>query len=159
MAKALVLVTLLVVAGYAAQASATAYNVGDSQGWTTGADYTRWASNKAFAVGDTLAFSYPPKAHSVTEVNKSDYDACSGRNALRDDDKGNTVVTLDSPGWHYYICNVPGHCAAGMKLAVLVSATPNGVTPSGGASRGALVPAMGSVVAAAAGAAIKLALL
>ncbi|GJN33727.1 hypothetical protein PR202_gb22350 [Eleusine coracana subsp. coracana] len=156
MAKPLVLVTLLVVAGYAAQASATAYNVGDSQGWTTGADYTRWASNKAFAVGDTLAFSYPAKAHSVTEVSKSDYDACSGRNAMRDDDNGNTVVTLDSPGWHYYICNVPGHCAAGMKLAVMVSATPNGATPSGG---GALVPAMGSVVAAAVGAAIKLALL
>jgi hypothetical protein len=53
MAKALVLVALL-VAGCAALASATTYNVGDSQGWTTGFDYTSWASNKAFAVGDRL---------------------------------------------------------------------------------------------------------
>jgi hypothetical protein len=104
-------------------------------------------------------FNYPPKAHTVTEVSKSDYDACSGSRALRDQDNGNTAVTLDAPGWHYYICNVPGHCAAGMKLAVLVSATPTGATPSGSAAAGALVPAMASVLAAAAGAAIKLALL
>lgn len=102
---------------------------------------------------DPAEFNYPSKAHSVTEVSKSDYDACSGRNALRDDDNGNTMVLLDSPGWHYFICNVPGHCAAGMKLAILVSATPTGATPSGSAG-GALLPALGSVVAAAAGAAI-----
>jgi hypothetical protein len=105
-------------------------------------------------------FNYTPKAHTVTEVSKSAYDACSGSNALSDDDSGTTDVDLATPGWHYFICNVPGHCASGMKFAVLVSATPNGATPSG-ASGAALVsvPAMGSVFAAMAGAAIKLALL
>lgn len=53
MAKALALA--LLVAGFAALASAmTTYYVGDSQGWTTGVDYTRWAANKAFVVGDRL---------------------------------------------------------------------------------------------------------
>jgi hypothetical protein len=53
MANALALVALL-VAGCAALASATTYNVGDGQAWTTGVDYTRWARNKAFVVGDRL---------------------------------------------------------------------------------------------------------
>lgn len=96
------------------------------------------------------------KAHSVTEVSKSGYDTCSGTNPLSDDESGSTVITLQTPGTHYFICNVPGHCANGMKLAVAVAATPSGTTPS---AAGALqVPAMASVVAAAAGAAIKFAL-
>jgi hypothetical protein len=53
MAKAPALVALL-VAGFAALASATTYNVGDGQDWATGVDHTRWASNKAFVVGDIL---------------------------------------------------------------------------------------------------------
>ena len=96
------------------------------------------------------------KAHSVTEVSKSGYDTCSGANALSNDESGNTVITLQTPGTYYFICNIPGHCANGMKLAVAVAATPSGTTPSAGALQ---VPAMASVVAAAAaGAAIKLAL-
>ena len=101
-------------------------------------------------------FNYMSKAHSVTEVSKSGYDTCSGTNPMSDDESGSTVITLQTPGTHYFICNVPGHCAEGMKLAVAVSATPSGTTPSAGALQ---VPAMASVVAAAAaGAAIKLAL-
>jgi Plastocyanin-like domain len=30
------------------------YTVGDSSGWTTGVDYTKWASDKKFQVGDNL---------------------------------------------------------------------------------------------------------
>lgn len=157
MASALPLVVaLLVAAGCAALASATTYNVGGSQGWTTGADYTSWPSGKNIAVGDKLTFSYVSKAHTVTEVSKAGYDSCSGANALSDDDSGSTTVTLTTPGTHYFICNVPGHCAMGMKLAVTVSATPSpGTAASGGVLQ---VPAVASVVAAAAGAAIKLAL-
>jgi len=88
-------------------------------------------------------------------VSKSGYYTCSGSNALSDDSSGWTVVTLTAPGTRYFICNIPGHCANGMKLAVAVAATPSGTTPSAGALQ---VPAMASVVAAAAGAAIKLAL-
>nr|ACG34757.1 blue copper protein precursor [Zea mays] len=157
MANALPLIVALVAAaGCAALASATSYTVGDSQGWTTtGVDYSSWASRNTFVVGDTLVFNYVSKAHTVTEVSKAGYDACSGANALSDDDTGSTTITLQTPGTHYFICNVPGHCASGMKLAVAVSASPSGTAPSTGALQ---VPAMASVVAAAAGAAIKLAL-
>jgi hypothetical protein len=103
-------------------------------------------------------FRYVTKAHTVTEVSKSSYDACSGNSYLSDDDSGSTTVTLTTPGTHYFICNVPGHCAAGMKFAITVSATPSGNTPSSAASQQVPAAAMASVVAAAAGAAIKLAL-
>ncbi|RCV12052.1 hypothetical protein SETIT_2G237300v2 [Setaria italica] len=156
MAKALPLVALL-IAGCAALASAATITVGDSQGWTTGVDYTSWASGKSFSVGDKLVFNYVSKAHTVTEVSKSGYDACSGNNNLLDDDSGSTTVPLNTPGTHYFICNVPGHCSDGMKFAVTVSATPSGNTPSAGAPQ-VSAAAMASVVAAAAGAAIKLAL-
>ncbi|PUZ71094.1 hypothetical protein GQ55_2G287500 [Panicum hallii var. hallii] len=159
MANAAFPLVALLVAGCAALASATTFTVGDSQGWTTGVNYDSWASGKSFAVGDTLAFRYVSKAHTVTEVSKSGYDTCSGSgaNALSDDDSGSTTVTITTPGTHYFICNVPGHCASGMKFAISVSATRSGASASAASPQ---VPATTAsvVVAAAAGAAIKLAL-
>ena len=108
-------------------------------------------------------FNYATKEHTVTEVSKKDYYACSGNNALSNDDGGLTNVTLTAPGTRYFICNVTVHCTIGMKLAVTVAggdspSTPPGATPTG-AGAGSPVLAMGSVVAAAAaGALIKLAL-
>lgn len=107
-------------------------------------------------------FNYASKVHTVTEVSKSGYDSCSGNNALSNDNSGSTTVPLATPGTHYFICNAPGHCASGMKFAVTVAGggpglPSGGATPAGSAG-GALVPAVGSVVAAAAGALIKLAL-
>jgi len=34
---------------------------------------------------------------------------------------GSDAVRLGGNGWRYFICGVPGHCAAGMKLQVRVS--------------------------------------
>lgn len=45
---------LLVLVLAAVPAMATDYTVGDSSGWTSGVDYSTWASDKTFAVGDTL---------------------------------------------------------------------------------------------------------
>lgn len=33
------------------------YDVGDSNGWTSGVDYTTWVSGKTFNVGDNLGKS------------------------------------------------------------------------------------------------------
>ncbi|KAF7059297.1 hypothetical protein CFC21_066218 [Triticum aestivum] len=152
----------LLVASCAAAAAATTFDVGDGHGWQTGLDYTTWTSDKTFAVGDTLVFNYTSKAHTVTEVNKSGYDACSGGNSLSNDDSGATTITLTTPGVHYFICDVAGHCAGGMKLAVTVTvaggSTTGGTIPAGAAGA-SLVPAMSAiVVAAAAGALVPLAL-
>lgn len=35
-------------------ASAAVYTVGESSGWSMGSDYSTWAADKIFKVGDTL---------------------------------------------------------------------------------------------------------
>ncbi|KAJ6795988.1 putative blue copper protein [Iris pallida] len=103
-----------------APAYATDYMVGDTSGWTSGSDYTTWASDKTFKVGDSLLFSYS-MLHSVSEVSKSDYDACSAANSLQTYSDGSTTINLTAPGTRYFICGTVGHCSSGMKLAVNVA--------------------------------------
>ncbi|XP_039793063.1 uncharacterized protein LOC120659060 [Panicum virgatum] len=69
----------------------------------------------------TTAFKYAA-SHDVTEVPKAGYDACSGANPVKSYTGGATTVKLTAPGKRYFICSVPGHCAAGMKLEVTVAA-------------------------------------
>uniref|UniRef100_A0ACD5Y4A5 Uncharacterized protein n=1 Tax=Avena sativa TaxID=4498 RepID=A0ACD5Y4A5_AVESA len=129
----------LLIASCAAAAAATTFDVGDGHGWDTGVDYTDWTVGKTFAVGDTLVFNYTSKAHTVTEVSQSGYDACSGGNSVSSDDSGATSVTLTTPGVHYFICDVPGHCAGGMKLVVTVVAVAAGGDV--GSTTGSAIPA------------------
>ncbi|XP_010939704.1 mavicyanin [Elaeis guineensis] len=112
--------------------SATVYTVGDTSGWTSGVDYSTWTSGKTFAAGDSLVFNYASGAHTVTEVSSSDYDSCSASNAITSDSNGPTTIQLKTPGTHYYICAIPGHCSGGMKLAVAVGGSASGspTTPS-----------------------------
>uniref|UniRef100_A0A0E0LW23 Phytocyanin domain-containing protein n=1 Tax=Oryza punctata TaxID=4537 RepID=A0A0E0LW23_ORYPU len=122
------LTALLLVVGCAVAASAgTEYRVGDEKGWTTGVDYTAWANGKTFFADDRLLFSYTPKEHTVTEVSKSDYDACSVSSStpISNSQSGSTSLPL-RPGAHYYICTIGIHCANGMKLAVTVSNSSSG---------------------------------
>eukprot|EP00250_Pteridium_aquilinum_P002405 c1260_g1_i1 orf=189-932(+) len=117
------------------QASAVTYTVGGSSGWDVNVDYTTWAAGLTFKVGDVLFFPYMQSAHNVVVVNKADYDACSETNASATFTAGNTNVTLSAAGAHYYLCSLPGHCPAGMKLAVSVAAaTTASPTPSPPAS-------------------------
>ncbi|KAK6130723.1 hypothetical protein DH2020_035540 [Rehmannia glutinosa] len=113
---------------------AAVYTVGDSSGWVMGGDYGTWASDKTFAVGDTLVFNYAP-GHTVDEVSANDYKSCTTGNAIASDSSGATSVSLKTAGPHYFICGVPGHCGGGMKLAVTVAAaTSGGGAPSSGAT-------------------------
>ncbi|KAL6606894.1 hypothetical protein ACP70R_042547 [Stipagrostis hirtigluma subsp. patula] len=121
MAVSVAMAALLVVS-CAAAAAATQYTVGDTSGWTTGADYTTWASGKKFKVGDTLVFNYAGGAHTVDEVSAADYASCSSSKALSSDSTGSTTITLKTAGKHYFICGVTGHCSGGMKLVVDVAA-------------------------------------
>ncbi|KAL0432678.1 UNVERIFIED_CONTAM: Blue copper protein [Sesamum latifolium] len=115
---------------------ATVYTVGDSSGWAMGGDYGSWATDKTFAVGDTLLFNYAP-GHTVDEVSANDYKTCTTGNSLSSDSSGATSITLKSAGSHYFICGVPGHCSGGMKIAVTVAAAASsggstGASPSAG---------------------------
>ena len=116
----LALAALLLVC-CASTAAAAKYTVGDTSGWSTGTDYTTWASDKAMKIGDTLEFNYAGGMHTVDEVSATDYASCSASNALSSDSTGTTSIALKTSGKHYFICGVPGHCSNGMKLVVDVA--------------------------------------
>ncbi|KAJ6400266.1 hypothetical protein OIU84_015837 [Salix udensis] len=123
-ASALLILLLAAPAAYAA----TTYTVGDSNGWTTSQDYTTWASDKTFTVGDSLLFNYG-FTHSVAEVSKGDYDSCSTSNLGKTYTGGSSTIPLSAAGPMYFICSTSGHCGNGMKLAITVVAASTG-TPS-----------------------------
>lgn len=129
-------VVLLLVACSSSTAAATSYTVGDGSGWTTGVDYTYWAASKNFKVGDNLVFNYAKGLHTVVEVSAAEYMACTAANPLGSDSSGATTVALRTPGTHYFVCSITGHCGAGMKLAVTVggsnspAATPRTSSPT-----------------------------
>ncbi|KAJ6791289.1 blue copper protein precursor [Iris pallida] len=127
-----VISALLLVVAAAAPAFATDYTVGDSSGWTNGMDYSTWVSGKTFKVGDSLLFSYS-LLHSVNEVSKSDYDACSSSNSISSYTDGSTTIKLTAPGARYFVCGTPGHCSGGMKLAVTVASGSGSGSGSGSA--------------------------
>ncbi|KAG6400426.1 hypothetical protein SASPL_137257 [Salvia splendens] len=116
---------LMIICGIIEAAAATVFTVGDTSGWSIGSDYSTWASDKTFSIGDTLVFTYPP-GHTVDEVSASDYKTCAVGNAIASDSSGSTSVSLKTAGPHYYICGVPGHCGGGMKLSITVSAAAAG---------------------------------
>ncbi|KAK8921586.1 hypothetical protein KSP39_PZI020361 [Platanthera zijinensis] len=116
------IVGAILLTGWAMLGSATVYTVGDASGWSSGVDYSDWASGKSFVVGDSLAFIYSTGTHTVNEVSADDYQSCSASNYLSTDSTGSTTIPLKTGGTHYFICGVPGHCIGGMKLAVSVDA-------------------------------------
>ncbi|KAG5539746.1 hypothetical protein RHGRI_020081 [Rhododendron griersonianum] len=107
--------------------SATEFVVGDALGWRFGVDYGAWASGKTFVVGDTLVFNYTRGDHSVVIVNEINYQQCTVPTGAVPLTSGDDVITLAASGSQWYICGIPLHCPAGMKLAITVS-------PAGSAS-------------------------
>jgi hypothetical protein len=65
-------------------------------------------------------FKYSAAAHDVVEVSRSGYRSCSAESPKATFRTGNDAVQLDGVRVRYFICAVPGHCAAGMKLEVRV---------------------------------------
>ncbi|CAD6221778.1 unnamed protein product [Miscanthus lutarioriparius] len=122
MAKAAIL-AVAAVAALAVQLAAAAYHpVGGDGSWdASGNGYDAWSAKQTFKQGDTLSFKFS-SSHDVTEVTKAGYDACSGANPVKSYTSGSATVKLSAPGKRYFICSIPGHCAAGMKLEVTVAA-------------------------------------
>ncbi|CAL5019406.1 unnamed protein product [Urochloa decumbens] len=116
-AALLIIVGLLVVATSAPLAEASASHiVGDAYGgWKFNVD--RWAKGRTFRAGDQLVFNYDRLVHDVAVVDAAAYRSCvvpRGARVLR---SGRDKVRLGR-GTHYFVCTVPGHCQAGMKIAV-----------------------------------------
>ncbi|CAO2205695.1 unnamed protein product [Urochloa humidicola] len=126
-------------------ASGATYTVGEPGGsWDLQTNLTSWASSIGFLAGDELVFRYDAAAHDVVEVDRDGYLSCSAASpvtaALR---TGRDVVQLGGVSLtRYFICGVPGHCAAGMRLEVRAAcsggttALPPPAAPGAGAPGG-----------------------
>ncbi|WJX83051.1 hypothetical protein P8452_65743 [Trifolium repens] len=56
---------------------ATDHIVGDDKGWTVDFNYTQWAQEMVFLVGDNLVFNYDPSRHNVFKVNGTQFQSCT----------------------------------------------------------------------------------
>ena len=65
-------------------------------------------------------FSYPSEIHNVVQVTPAAYASCSAARPLKVYSNGNSLVRLSRRGTYYFICGIPGHCDAGMKMKVTV---------------------------------------
>jgi len=118
-----VLVAVAAVAVLAQLASAVDYTVGGSgTKWdASGSNYDDWSGKQKFTTKDSIVFNYAV-SHDVVEVSKAGYDTCTPSTPIASYKGGKTTVKLATAGKHYFICGVPGHCAAGMKVEVDVVA-------------------------------------
>ena len=96
-------------------------------------------------------FKYPQGIHNVLEVNKADYHSCTNSTPIATHTSGDDKITIKSHGHRFFICGVPGHCAAGQKLDVRVLKTQRARSsdapspaPAASASAPALAPAAAS---------------
>ncbi|TVU43428.1 hypothetical protein EJB05_09901, partial [Eragrostis curvula] len=103
-------------------ASGASYTVGEPGGsWDLQTNLTAWASSVEFHSGDQLVFKDSAASHDVVEVTRSSYNSCSAASPISKFQTGNDTVQLGGVGIRYFICSVPGHCVAGMKLEVRTS--------------------------------------
>ncbi|GMH25089.1 hypothetical protein Nepgr_026932 [Nepenthes gracilis] len=94
---------------------AAIYTVGGAAGWTF--NMVGWPRGKRFRAGDILVFNYNRAAHNVVAVNKAAYDSCKAPRGAGQYQTGRDRIKL-AKGPNYFVCTFPGHCEAGMKIAV-----------------------------------------
>jgi hypothetical protein len=80
--------------------------------------FSNWNRGNNYAVGDSIEFLYNAEAHDVVKVSYAEYKNCF--TSALPSTSGATVFPLEQTGMHYFICTIPGHCQAGMKLAINV---------------------------------------
>ncbi|KAJ4958597.1 hypothetical protein NE237_025708 [Protea cynaroides] len=102
---------------------ATDHIVGANRGWNPGINYTLWANNQTFYVGDLISFRYMKTQYNVYEVNQTGYDNCTIEGAMGNWSSGKDFILLSKAKRYYFICG-NGGCFSGMKVSVLVHALP-----------------------------------
>ncbi|XXG51081.1 hypothetical protein AAC387_Pa02g4934 [Persea americana] len=96
-------------------AQAATYTVGDKGGWSF--NLVNWPKGKSFKAGDVLMFKYNPTIHNVVAVNRNGYNGCTTPRGSKVYRTGNDNIKLVK-GQNYFICNIVGHCQAGMKISI-----------------------------------------
>ncbi|KAI8025841.1 Basic blue protein [Camellia lanceoleosa] len=112
---ALASVVCMVVLLHCEVADAASFTVGNVGGWTFGV--STWPNGKSFKVTFLVMFNYPPGKHNVLAVGKADHDNCNVPNGAKTYTSGKDQIRL-AKGPNYFICGIPGHCGAGMSIAV-----------------------------------------
>lgn len=133
--------------------SGAVLTVGDKAGWTIigNINYTAWASNQTFEVGDIVVFVYNKNFHNVMEVSKDDYKACNNGSPLATHTSGNDSISITRRGHHFFICGIPGHCSLGQKVDIRVPKLASSAAPSGAPTTAPFTPATGSASSPAPG--------
>ncbi|KAL9431281.1 hypothetical protein AB3S75_026463 [Citrus x aurantiifolia] len=108
------LLVLLFLGFHSTEATST-FSVGDTSGWTY--NIQSWTNGKQFKAGDTLIFNYDASIHNVAVVDGNSYKSCRDSPTSKSFSSGKDQIKL-SKGRNYFICSIPGHCEAGLKLAV-----------------------------------------
>ncbi|GAB4827323.1 hypothetical protein Ancab_034210 [Ancistrocladus abbreviatus] len=92
--------------------------VGGKDGWTQGINYTIWAADQSFYVGDWLLFRFDKYLYDVLEVNETSYGNCTGQEFITNITKGGRdFFQLTEARPYYFICS-KGYCYGGMKFTV-----------------------------------------
>lgn len=71
----------------------------------------------AYGIYIYAVFKYDSSSHNVVSVSAAGYKGCAAPRGARTYSSGSDRVTL-ARGTNYFICSIPGHCQAGMKIAV-----------------------------------------
>ncbi|EPS69574.1 hypothetical protein M569_05193, partial [Genlisea aurea] len=100
-------------------AASTDHIVGANRGWNPGINYTLWADNQTFYVGDLISFRYQKMQYNVFEVNQTSYGNCTTEGAFGNWTSGKDFVLLDKSKRYYFISG-NGGCFSGMKVSVFV---------------------------------------
>ncbi|CAH1454720.1 unnamed protein product [Lactuca virosa] len=102
------IIYLLLIAAAATTVSATDHIVGANRGWNPGINYTLWANNHTFYVGDFISFRYQKTQYNVIEVNKTGYDNCTLDSAVGNWSSGKDFILLNESQRYYFICGTGG---------------------------------------------------
>ncbi|XP_076934384.1 early nodulin-like protein 17 [Bidens hawaiensis] len=117
--------TTLILVMLPGHASAKRFIVGGNMGWTTNVNYTLWAANQTFYLGDWLYFVYDRNQNDILEVNKTNFETCNAEHPVHNytTGAGRDVVELNVTHDRYFISS-KGSCYGGMKMQVHLSKIP-----------------------------------
>ncbi|XP_071733418.1 early nodulin-like protein 17 [Rutidosis leptorrhynchoides] len=120
----IIIIYLLLIAAATTTVLATDHIVGANRGWNPGVNYTLWANNHTFYVGDFISFRYQKMQYNVFEVNKTGYDNCTLDSAVGNWSSGKDFILLNKSQRYYFICGTGG-CPNGMKVTIRVHPLPS----------------------------------
>ncbi|CAH9088826.1 unnamed protein product [Cuscuta epithymum] len=106
-------------------ASGDRIKVGGNVGWAPNVmNYTEWAAQQHFYVGDWLYFVFDKHYYNVLEVNETNYESCNDKEFVTNITRGGRDVFLLKEARPYYFISGGGYCWNKLKMAINVEQRP-----------------------------------